>query len=71
MVTNPEFSQQYDIITERFDAIVDKVVEGPESPYSKEYMTEVSLLGDEDGISKLFTFKVNNAVRVVMLLVYW
>lgn len=62
LVTNPEFSQQYDIITaERFDAIVDKVVEGPDSPYAKEFMTEVSLLGDEDGISNLFTFKVHNA----------
>ena len=61
LVTNPEFSQQYDIISaERFDAIVDKVVEGPESPYDSKYVTEVSLLGDEDGISNLFTFKVQN-----------
>lgn len=62
LVTNPEFSQQYDIITEeRFATIVDAALESPESPYDSKYVTEVSLLGDEDGISNLFTFKVQNA----------
>lgn len=62
LVTNPEFSQQYDVITEeRFATIVDAALESPESPYDSKYVTEVSLLGDEDGISNLFTFKVQNA----------
>lgn len=61
LVTNPEFSQQYDVITEeRFATIVDAALESPESPYDSKYVTEVSLLGDEDGISNLFTFKVQN-----------
>ena len=47
LVTNPEFSQQYDVITEeRFATIVDAALESPESPYDSKYVTEVSLLGD-------------------------
>ncbi len=62
LVTNPEFSQQYDVVTEeRFSTVVDAAFESKDSPYAKEFMTEVSLLGDEDGISNLFTFKVHNA----------
>jgi len=62
LVTNPEFSQQYDVVTEeRFATVVDAAFESKDSPYAKEFMTEVSLLGDEDGISNLFTFKVHNA----------
>ena len=63
LVTNPEFSAQYDVITgDRFAEIVDKVLETPEAQeiYKSAYKSTVTLFGDEDGISNLFTFDVVN-----------
>ena len=61
LVTNPEFSAQYDVITgDRFAEIVDKVLETPEAQeiYKSAYKSTVTLFGEEDGISNLFTFDV-------------
>ena len=63
LVTNPDFSAQYDVITgDRFAEIVDKVLETPEAQeiYKSAYKSTVTLFGDEDGISNLFTFDVVN-----------
>ena len=63
LVTNPDFSAQYDVITDdRFAEIVDKVLETPEALeiYKSAYKSTVTLFGDEEGISNLFTFEVVN-----------
>ncbi len=63
LVTNPEFSAQYDVITgDRFAEIVDKVLETPEAQeiYKSAYKSTVTLFGDDEGISNLFTFDVVN-----------
>ena len=63
LVTNPDFSAEYDVITaDRFNTIVDAALDTPEAAqiYGSAFQTEVSLLGEEDGIANLFTFKVNN-----------
>jgi hypothetical protein len=63
LVTNPDFSAQYDVITDdRFAEIVDKVLETPEAQeiYKSAYKSTVTLFGDEEGISNLFTFEVVN-----------
>ena len=63
LVTNPDFSAQYDVITEeRFSQIVDKVLETPDvsNLYKAGFNTTVTLFGDEDGISNLFTLEIAN-----------
>ena len=63
LVTNPEFSAQYDVITgDRFAEIVDKVLETPEAQeiYKSAYKSTVTLFGDDEGISNLFSFDVVN-----------
>jgi hypothetical protein len=63
LVTNPDFSSQYDVITgDRFAEIVDKVLETPEAQeiYKSAYKSTVTLFGDDEGISNLFSFDVVN-----------
>jgi len=63
LVTNPEFSAQYDVITgDRFAEIVDKVLETPDISdlYKSGFNTTVTLFGDEAGISDLFTLNIAN-----------
>jgi hypothetical protein len=61
LVTNPEFSAQYDVITEqRFSQIVDKVLDAPEDPDTFTDKTSKIALFSGTNVDDIFTFDVNN-----------
>jgi len=61
LVTNPEFSAQYDVITEqRFSQIVDKVLDAPENPDTFTDKTSKIVLFSGTNVDDIFTFDVNN-----------
>ena len=61
LVTNPEFSAQYDVITEqRFSQIVDKVLDAPENPDIFTDKTSKIALFSGTNVDDIFTFDVNN-----------